>query len=481
MKAEEPAAEETTVETAEETAAETTETETTETETTETEAAEAEEAEETTDADTSDEETAKILADAEEAGKKASKAVNVLAALIVVALVVIAFLLGGKLMNRLGDAEDTTAVDTTVDVTGATDVTDATDAADEGEIPFDGYYDSYETAYPNGFDYKNTDVSEYITLGNYKNQTVAATVTEGFTDEEFADMINYFLLQYATLGDVVTDRAAQMNDTVIIDYAGTVDGVAFDGGTASEQTATIGMGQYITGFEEGIIGMNIGETKNVYVTFPENYGVDTLNGKDAVFAITLRSITENILPEYNDEFVKNNFSIDTVEEFEAMLHEEKASDAEEEKSALILELLTETSEMKKFPDGAVDDYISQQVAYDKYYASAYGVTVSEFISGYYGITVAQYEEQLKVMAESMIKQEFALYAVAAAEGITVSDDEMSTEIQNYLDYYGYTDMETLCTEMGITEELLTNSLHFSVVYTKVMEFMMENTTFVVVE
>ena len=437
----------------------------------------AEDAVEETDDETA-EAIKEVLVSAADAEKKSKAVVNVLTALIIVAVAVVAFLLGGKLLggNNAAVTTDTSVTTDMTDVTG-----DVTDAADAGEIPFDGIYDNYETKYKDGFDYRNTNISEYITLGNYKGQTAEVTTSSEFTDEEFADMLNYFLLQYAEVGDVVTDRPAAMNDTVVIDYVGTVDGVAFEGGTGTEQTATLGMGQYIPGFEEGIVGMNIGDTKNVYVTFPENYGVDSLNGKDAIFAITLRSITSNTLPEYTDEFVSENFSFDTVAEFEDALRQSKAEDANSERYSAALEILTEGSEMKKYPDGTVEDYIYQQVSYDKYYAESYGMTVAEYISGYYGLAVSEYEAQLQTMAENMIKQEFALYALAAAEGITVTDEEMATEVENYLEYYGYTDVETLCTEMGISETLLENSLHFSAIYTKVMDFMMENTTFIVVE
>ncbi|MBQ8836303.1 MAG: trigger factor [Clostridia bacterium] len=427
------------------------------------------------------EEAKAIVSEAEVSEKKAKTAVNILAALIVVAIAVIAFLLGGKLLGTVGDTAQTTDAtsDAVTDITA--DTSYVTDVTDTGAVPFDGAYDNYTTVYANGFDYRNVSLSEYITLGNYKGLTAEVTVTEDFTDEEFADMVNYFLLQYAELGDAVTDRPAEMNDTVVIDYAGTVDGVAFEGGTATEQTATIGLGQYITGFEEGIIGMSIGETRDVHVTFPENYGVESLNGKDAVFKITLRSITENILPEYNDEFVSTNFEFADVAEFEQSMRDARKEDALSEKYEVIMQLLTSTSEMIKYPDGAIEDYIYQQVSYDNYYASYYGMDIGSFISAYYGISLDAYEAQLETRAENMINQEFALYAVAKAEGLTVTDEEMATATAEYLAYYGYEDVATLCAEMGASEELLQNSLHFSLIYSKVMEFMIENTTFTVVQ
>ncbi|MBQ6892800.1 MAG: trigger factor [Clostridia bacterium] len=429
-------------------------------------------------------EIAAALENSEKGKKKSGAAVKILAVLVAIAAVVAAFFLGGKLLGGNGDTEETTALDTTADITeNTTDTTAAvTDEADPGIIPFaDEFPEDYTTFYPDGFEYKNVKASDYITLGDYKGQTAEVTASVEITDEALAKYVEYFLLQYAELGDAITDRPAAMGDVVLIDYAGTVGGVAFEGGTAKEQTVTLGMGQYIPGFEEGIVGMNIGETKDVTVTFPEDYGKEELNGKEAVFTITLHSITENVLPEYNDEFVSTNFGMDTVADFEKEVRNMMAEEATSERYAAILKIITESAVMNKYPDGTVEDYIYQQISSDKTACEYYGMNVEDYINAYYGMTVPQYEIQVRAMAENMIKQEFALYAVAQAEGITVTDEDMSVEIANYLEYYNATDIESLCSTMGVSEQLLNNSFHFSVVYTKVMEFMMENTTFIVAE
>lgn len=426
-----------------------------------------------------EEEMAAIIADAKKAEKKSNAAVVVLAVLVAITAVIAAFFLGGKLLGGApGEttAETTVAVDETADVTG--EVTGEVTTA-PGAIPFeDEIPDDYTLAYPDGFSYKGIDIADYVILGTYKGQTATVENSEEFADEEFENYIKYFLLQYATLGDPVTNRPAALYDSVVIDYAGTIDGVAFSGGTASDQAVVLGKGQFIPGFEEGIIGMNIGETKDIPVTFPENYGVDTLNGKQAIFKITLKSVTENILPEYNDEFVKTNLQMENVAEFEANLRDMKAQDALSEKYAAILEIISDAAVMKQYPKGAVEDYIYQQVSNDKLYATSYyGISVEEYINGYYGVTVPQYEAQVRAMAENMIKQEFALYAVAQAEGLTVTDEDIALEIGNYLEHYEATDVAALCSTLGVSEELLNNSIHFSVVYNKVMNLMMENTTF----
>ena len=437
-----------------------------------------------------DSEAAKeALAAAADAEKKAKTAVNVLSTLVVVAILVIVALLAMMHIDNKQDAAQTTdATSVTTEIVSETATGEVTTGEAEeteivqGAIPFeDEFPEDYTMKYPDGFPYSEIDISEYITLGNYKGQTAEVTLPDTMSDEEFEKQLNYFLMQYAELGDPVTDRPAALNDSVVIDYVGTVDGVAFEGGTANDQTAVLGMGQYIPGFEEGIVGMNIGDTKDIHVTFPENYGAEALAGKAAVFKITLKAITENVLPEYNDDFVMSNFGIATVAEFEKELRSMNAEEAVKERNSAILTIITDGSTFKGYPEGAVEDYIYQQLASDMSASTYYGMSVEEYITMYYGMDVPTYEAQVRAMAEGMVEQELAVYAVAKAEGIEVTPEDMAAETANFLEYYGETDLATLCENLGISEELLESSLTFSVVYNKVMNFMKENTTFIVVE
>lgn len=447
------------------------------------EAAEAEETAEAEEADYVDD-TEEKIAEALRAEKKAKNAVNVLAALIVVAVIIIAAMAAMMFIDKKGDdIAETTASDVTTDA-AATDAAEVTDSAEivQGTIPFeDKFPEGHTVNYPNGYPYKDASIDEYIKLGDYKGKSAEVSLPETMSEEEFANQINYFLMQYAELGDAVTDRPAAVNDTVLIDYAGTLDGVAFEGGTATDATATLGMGQYIPGFEEGIVGMSIGETKDIAVTFPENYGVDTLNGKAVIFKITLKSITENKLPEYNDDFVMTNFGIATVAEFEEELRTMNAEEAMSERRSAIMQIVMEGAEIIAYPEGTVEDYIYQQSSSDMLTSSQYGMSVEDYISYYYGMGVSEYEEQVTEMAEEMVAQELAIYAVAKAEGLEVTDEDIAVEAADILEYYGETDIASLCTSMGISEELLENSLHFSAVYNKVTDFMIKNTTFTVVE
>ena len=154
----------------------------------------------------------------------------------------------------------------------------------------------------------------------------------------------------------VTDREVKDGDTVIIDYSGSVDGVKFDGGTAEKQSLVIGSKTFIPGFEEQVIGMKIGEDRDINVKFPEEYHADNLKGKDAVFAIKLHEIKVKELPEINDEFIKDAVGAESVDAYKtetrARLEKQNADKAERELEDEIFKKITETSDVE-IPDALI--------------------------------------------------------------------------------------------------------------------------------
>ena len=168
--------------------------------------------------------------------------------------------------------------------------------------------------------------------------------------------------QNARFDDV--ERPAQMGDKVIIDYSGSVDGVKFDGGTAEAQTLDLGSGMFVPGFEEQVVGMNIGEEKDITVTFPEDYRADDLAGKEAVFAVKLVAVKEKQLPELDDEFAQDISEFDTLEEYKADLTS-KLKERHDRNQKLYLEdavvkKIIEDSEMD-IPVCMIDDQVDYQV------------------------------------------------------------------------------------------------------------------------
>ena len=397
--------------------------------------------------------------------------IAVLCVLVVLAAIAAAFAVG-YMMSKRGPVTDDPAITTSGDVDTPVTTAPATDAT--------LFPDDYTLTYANGFNYGEADMSQYITLGKYKGLTATITAVAEVTKEDVAAYIQQLLAQYATAQDV-TGRPAKTGDTVVIDFVGTIDGVAFDGGTAADQTLTIGAGGYIDGFEDGVIGMNIGETKTIDVTFPEGYHNADLAGKPAQFAITLDSIKEDVAPVYDDAFVLENFEYETVAAFEseveAMLIEEREYEILTEKQNSALSIVLDNATVKGYPEGLVEDYMKPQIDNVKMYTTMYSMSYSELVEQVLGMTAADYEAEVRASAEESIKMELAIFAIAEAEQITATDADVAEATANFLEYYGGETVEELCETLGIEKAYFDNMIDFSVVYTKVLEFLVDNTTF----
>lgn len=479
VKSEEPV-EKAVTEDTEETEAETTEetvTEATEGDVEET-AAEETVTEEVADAETAAEEIAAEVTGGDvmvegASGKKI--VIAVLAVLVVLAALAAAFVLG----KQYGGEPAVTTGDAVVTTGGAETAytTDATVAENTELFP-----DEYTVVYPDGFDYTNANIEEFIKLGQYKGLEVTVTAVPEITDEDVEAYIES-MRAYYPIETEVTDRAAVDGDSVVIDFIGRVDGVAFDGGTATDFSLTIGAGGFIEGFEDGIIGMMPGDTKMVDTVFPDDYGSAELAGKEAVFEITLNYIVEQELPEYNDTFVRENTEFETTVEFEAYvrdgLNEEREYTVETEKQTATMAAVMTNAEVIAFPEGLVDDYMYQQVSQLRQYASAYGMSYEDMVLQGAGMSAADYENLLRQDVETAVKQELVIWAVSHAEGFTITDEERSLEAANLLEYYGYSDMAEMCAAFGVSEEYFDNTIDFSVIYNKVWDFLIENTTFTI--
>lgn len=398
-------------------------------------------------------------------GKSGKTAVlTVLGVLVVLAAIACAFLIGLS-MDR-GDA----AVTTDGVVTTQAPVEDA-----------DLFPTEYTTVYADGYAYADADLSQYVTLGKYKDVTVTLTTSSEITDADVEAYIQNVLAQYTTTEAV--DRAAALGDTVVIDYVGrTLDGVAFEGGTASNQTLTpLGSAGYIDGFESGIVGMKAGETKVIDVTFPTEYHNADLAGQPAQFEITLSAVKATVKPEYNDAFVREHFDYATMPEYEAyvrtVLAQNREAEILAEKQDGVLSIAVDNATVSGYPENLVEDYMFQQIDYVRQYAAMYGMTYSEFTEQAIGMTAAAYEAEVRASAQAAIKQEMVMYAIAKAEGITVSDEDRAEAEGYYLSYYGAEDISALCEQLGITEQYFKNTIDFSVTYANVTAFLTENATF----
>ena len=220
--------------------------------------------------------------------------------------------LWGALMTGCGNADTDTAETTQESMAESETGTEA------------GTEDYGPEAYLSGI-----NVADYVTLGEYKG--IEVSVDAPVVTDEYLDSYIDYVLQSNMVTTEITDRPVEEGDIVNIDYEGKIDGVAFDGGTAQGYDLTIGSGTFIDGFEDGLIGAETGETVDVNVTFPENYQGEEVAGKDAVFTVTVNSISVETLPELTDEFVQGlDVGVNTVEEYrqyayDLLMEEEQAT------------------------------------------------------------------------------------------------------------------------------------------------------------
>ena len=236
----------------------------------------------------------------------------------------------------------------------------------------------------------------------------------------------------------VTDRAAEMGDTAVIDFEGFCDGVAFEGGKGTDYALKLGSGSFIPGFEEQIAGKNIDEEFDVNVTFPTEYHAADLAGKEAVFKVKIHAITKVELPELDDDFAKDVSEFDTFDEYKADLkakiekrHESAADNAVEEKlvEALIEKLEADIPEpmFVEETENFVRDYDNR--------LRAQGLDLNTYFK-YTGLTLDALREQMRPQAERQVKARLALEKIAALENITATEDDINEEYQNIANTYG---------------------------------------------
>lgn len=321
---------------------------------------------------------------------------------------------------------------------------------------------------------KDYTASDYVTLGEYKGIEISMTSEEPVVTDEDVDSYIEYIRQMNPVSTPVEGRTVQSGDTVNIDYEGKLDGVAFDGGTAQGQDLTIGSGRFIDGFEDGCIGMEIGETRDVEATFPDPYPNNTdLSGKTAVFTVTVNSISVQEVAELNDEYAAG-LGIDgvsTLDEYKAyakdILTEQQTQSYNSEKADKACTAAEENCEFKDMPQGIVDRMNSTMMSNVTSYASVYGVDVGSYVAAYYGGEADDYEATILEQAAEMARKYMMLQAIADQENITVSEAEVEEELQADAENYGQAvdDYRAMIDEEAFREYLLTQ---------KVLNFLSEN-------
>ncbi len=267
-----------------------------------------------------------------------------------------------------------------------------------------------------------------VTLGEYKNLTIA-THEHPVSDEAVKERIERDRERVSRLVDI-EDRPVEQGDTVNLDYMGTVDGVAFDGGIAKEQTLVIGSGHFIPGFEEQMVGIAIGEEKDLTVKFPEEYHAKELAGKDAVFHVKVNGIQKKELPELDDDFAMDVSDFDTFAAYEADIRSklteeaQKSLDAERE-NALIEKAVANAS--VDVPPPMVEDQLDHIVREMQLRMAYQGLKMEDYLK-YTGQTAQQLRDMYRSEAEKRAKVELVLEAIRKAEGIEPTEEEVEQQI-----------------------------------------------------
>ncbi len=293
---------------------------------------------------------------------------------------------------------------------------------------------------------KDFNPSDYVTLGDYRNMEIHLE-DPAVTDEEVEQSVEY-ILNTRPVKTEVTGRPAQLGDVANIDFEGKLDGVAFDGGTGAGYDLELGSGSFIAGFEDGVVGMEIGEVKDLDLNFPDPYERNPdLSGAAVVFTVTLNSLSTKEPAELTDQFVEELMieGCSNVAEFRDYIRdsllESQKQQYQQKKEEVILDELEKIMTYKDMPEGMVDRMTETMIDNITSYAQMYGADVGEYVAGVYGGTAEEYEETLKGQAGLMAQRYVMLAAIAAKENIAVSDEDLEKQIAEEAEEYGYESVE----------------------------------------
>ncbi len=311
------------------------------------------------------------------------------------------------------------------------------------------------------------DMENYVTLGEYKGISVQQDVEE-VTDGDVDLQIQNTMSDSAVESED-PDATIKNGDIANINYVGTKEGVAFDGGTADNYDLTIGSGSFIDGFEEGLVGAKKGETKELNLTFPENYPSEELAGQDVIFTVTVNSI--KTVPELTDEWAQENTEFDTAEAYRQSIRENMEENNEESAKTTALNnawsQVVDNAEVKEYPK---EDLEAAKKEYEKSlqsYADQQQMTEDEFLEAQ-GITKEEFDEQTQQYAEYKIKQNLVVQAIMDKEGFNLTDDKCKEAEAEIATNFGVDDISTLVEEYGRP------AINESIALTRVSDFVMDN-------
>lgn len=293
-----------------------------------------------------------------------------------------------------------------------------------------------EISKENGVKLKATCITKpEVEVKDYKGIEVEKVVNP-VTDEDINKQLDALREKNVTV-ETVDDRAAENGDDVVIDFEGFKDDVAFEGGKAEDFTLSLGSGQFIPGFEDQIVGHNAGEEFDINVTFPEEYQVKELAGAPAVFKIKLKSISKKVMPELDDDMVKDSTEFDTVDEYKAdvkkKLEEANEKHADSEVEAKIFDKVIKNM-TAEIPQVMFDNRVNEMISELEQRLAPQGISLDLYMQ-YTGQTIDTVKKAYAEQAEKQVKLRLALEKIAKLENIEVTEDELKAEFDKLAEAY----------------------------------------------
>lgn len=318
--------------------------------------------------------------------------------------------------------------------------------------------------------YGSLDLSQHVKVGKYKGLKTEK-ISVKVTKKNMADAVNQALEAAKKNEDLDEGTKIRSGDTVNIDYVGRVDGKKFEGGSAESYDLTIGSGSFIDGFEDGLIGSKVGQSKiKLNLAFPPNYQEKSLQGKDVVFTVKINSAKRSVTPEYDNDFAKSQGDYKTVKQYEKALKkklykQKKQQAVSAQQSALLSEVLKNTK-VKKYPSEMVDKYVEVINGQIKSYAQQYNTDESTIMAQMFGVTT---EKELKKIAKNYVKEEMTVAYIAEKEDLKYTDKE-ADKFREQLENYGYDEKSI----EEVTGRTMDECIHTELIRQKVLEFLYDN-------
>ena len=286
-----------------------------------------------------------------------------------------------------------------------------------------------------------------VTLGTYFGIEVEAATQEEI-DQYIEDARAAHVERVA-----VTDRAVKNGDITIIDYAGFKGEEQFEGGTAEKQELVIGSGQFIDGFEEGLIGAEIGKEVSLNLKFPDDYPSADVAGADVVFKVTVKEIYEEVLPEFNDAFVQKISEYETTEEYRAFVEEDITM---QKKYYTVKDEIIASAQFALYPEESIANTADSMRNEYAMYASYYSMDYDTFVSAAFGMTAEQFDAQIEAFAKEIEEERMVFLKIAEAENLVLSDELYQEKAIGLATYYGFETIEEF--EAAYTKPVIEESL-----------------------